>query len=94
MRHRAKQMSCVDSNLVIDAQSKQMFNPKLGKITKIFPCYCHFDEIIVPFAYFSAALIWQTPCVIVPIGQNAHHVRGLYNTITISPISVDVNIIL
>lgn len=36
MRHRAKQMSCVDSNLVIDAQSKQMFNPKLGKITKIF----------------------------------------------------------
>ena len=37
-------------------------------------------------------LILQIICVIVPIGQNAHQVRGLNNTITISPIKVDVSI--
>ena len=31
----------------------------------------------------------QIPCVIVPIGQNVHQVRGLYNTITINPNNKD-----
>ena len=34
----------------------------------------------------------QIPCVIVPIGQNVHQVRGLYNTITINPNNKDVSI--
>lgn len=34
----------------------------------------------------------QIPCVIVPIGQNTHHVLGLNKTITISPIKRDVSI--
>lgn len=42
--------------------------------------------------HFSAFFILQTVCVIVPIGQKVHHVLGLYNTMTNSPISVDVSI--
>lgn len=34
----------------------------------------------------------QINCVIVPIGQKAHHERGLKKNITIKPISKDVNI--
>lgn len=47
-----------------------------------------------PYHYSIDALFssLQIPCVIVPIGQKLHHVLGLYNAITISPISVDVSI--
>lgn len=34
----------------------------------------------------------QMPCVIVPMGQKAHHVRGLKKTMTIRPRSREVSI--
>ena len=40
----------------------------------------------------SLFLNLQISCVIVPIGQNVHQVRGLYNSITIKPNNRDVSI--
>lgn len=42
----------------------------------------------------SLYLPLQISCVVVPIGQNTHHERGLYSIIVIKPITVDVNITL
>lgn len=46
---------------------------------------------IQPSGYYLAFNL-QIPCVMVPIGQKEHQVLGLYSTITIRPISVDVSI--
>ena len=40
-----------------------------------------------PARFFSLQMLW----VMVPMGQKAHQERGRYNTMTISPISVDVS---
>lgn len=41
---------------------------------------------------FRRCLSLQIPWVIVPIGQKAHQVLGLYKAMTSSPINVDVSI--
>ena len=42
--------------------------------------------------HFALFLNLQIACVIVPIGQKAHHVLGLKKIITIRPIRSDVSI--
>ena len=57
---------------------------------KIALCDCNFFHIITPFIIHGSPLrffILQIAWVIVPMGQNAHHVLGRYSTMTIRPSS-------
>ena len=54
----------------------------------------YYNPIFKKQRYFFAAFALQINCVIVPIGQYTHQLRGLNSAIVIKPSTVDVSITL